>query len=350
VYKCHESHYKQKAGFGKFCFQCSTWVESKEEWTHHCQTHIDKDDIPFRCDLVVFRHAVACAGYCPVHLGRQDMPAHKRMKQFTDKTCWQRHVSACLARYFASRGPGNFACPHGLCPVSCNSANELWRHLDDVHSIPKPKAFTLEGQNNELKPECTKGEQKLKFKEHRGSMTGSLQALTLPSREPSALSTADLVVLDSNMPATAVSSTPCNGHRDDESGWSASPSESDSSISDNEQSSDQYPIECLLAMWKTQGTELFLVKWEGGSTSWEPESNVPDQSIAELKRTYRGFRDGIEILHTQVRGKALWYKILFLNFDGADEDRSWWVPEKAMDPEVRVKRETKNKRGRRKHS
>ena len=106
----------------------------------------------------------------------------------------------------------------------------------------------------------------------------------------------------------------------------------------------------MLAMWKTQGTELFLVKWEGGSTSWEPESNVPDQSIAELKRTYRGFRDGIEILHTQVRGKALWYKILFLNFDGADEDRSWWVPEKAMDPEVRVKRETKNKRGRRKHS
>ncbi|KAL3952669.1 hypothetical protein ACCO45_012612 [Purpureocillium lilacinum] len=112
----------------------------------------------------------------------------------------------------------------------------------------------------------------------------------------------------------------------------------------------EYPIECLLAMWKSQRSQLFLVKWVGGSTSWEPEMNVPDQSIAELKRTYRGFRDGIEILQTQVRGKALWYKILFLNFDGADEDRSWWVPEKAMDPEVRVKRETKNKRRRRKHS
>ncbi|PWI64678.1 hypothetical protein PCL_08687 [Purpureocillium lilacinum] len=275
VYKCHESHYKQKAGFAKFCFQCSTWVERMEEWTHHCQTHIDKDDIPFRCDLVVFRHA---------------------------------------------------------------------------HSEAQDFYSTSEGQNNELKPECTEGEQKLKFKEHRGSMMGSLQALTLPSWEPSALSTADPVLLDSNMPATAVSSTPCNDHGDDESGWSVSPSGSDSSISDNERSPDQYPIECLLAMWKTQGTELFLVKWEGGSTSWEPERNVPDQSIAELKRTYRGFRDGIEILHTQVRGKALWYKILFLNFHGADEDRSWWVPEKAIDPEVRIKRETKNKRRRRKHS
>ena len=119
---------------------------------------------------------------------------------------------------------------------------------------------------------------------------------------------------------------------------------------DLQSSEPEYPIECLLAMWKSQRSELFLVKWVGGSTSWEPEKNVPDQSIAELKRTYRGFRDGIEILRTQVRGKALWYKILFLNFNGADEDRSWWVPEKAMDPEVRVKRETKNKRRRRKRS
>ncbi|KAJ6439078.1 carbonic anhydrase [Purpureocillium lavendulum] len=133
----------------------------------------------------------------------------------------------------------------------------------------------------------------------------------------------------------------------------ASPSQSSRSYfdaNDLQSSEPEYPIECLLAMWKSQRSELFLVKWVGGSTSWEPEKNVPDQSIAELKRTYRGFRDGIEILHTQIRGKALWYKILFLNFNGADEDRSWWVPEKAMDPEVRVKRETKNKRRRRKRS
>ncbi|KAJ6436687.1 carbonic anhydrase [Purpureocillium lavendulum] len=81
---------------------------------------------------------------------------------------------------------------------------------------------------------------------------------------------------------------------------------------DLQSSEPEYPIECLLAMWKSQRSELFLVKW--------------------------------------VRGKGLWYKILFLDFKGADEDRSWWVPEKAMDPEVRVKRETKNKRRRRKRS
>ncbi|OAQ63869.1 carbonic anhydrase [Purpureocillium lilacinum] len=419
AYDCHESYYKATSSFAKFCFHCSKWVAGQGEWKHHCQSHIDSGDIPFRCDPIVFRHAVACAGYCPVHLGRQDLPAHQRMTQYVDKSSWKRHLSDCLPAYIMGQDPSNFACPHTLCPAVFNSSDDLWHHLEDVHSVPKPKTSPLGKRKTPPEPEVTAAKRRITVLPQRSSVLGNPYGVgTAPSDNIISLPRGQPLQVDSNDPATLLCSVSGNGYT--ECGFEyfeplaeadadlldfatlaspasaadrttptisgadlqecvdpdilssgstqaqagsavdasdldsdAPPSQSSRSYfdADDLQSSEpEYPIECLLAMWKSQRSELFLVKWVGGSTSWEPEMNVPDQSIAELKRTYRGFRDGIEILQTQVRGKALWYKILFLNFDGADEDRSWWVPEKAMDPEVRVKRETKNKRRRRKHS
>ncbi|KAF2793860.1 hypothetical protein K505DRAFT_276267 [Melanomma pulvis-pyrius CBS 109.77] len=40
------------------------------DWEAQCQNHIDNVDVPFRCDLVISRRAVACARYCSVCLGK----------------------------------------------------------------------------------------------------------------------------------------------------------------------------------------------------------------------------------------------------------------------------------------
>uniref|UniRef100_A0A0B7KSM9 Uncharacterized protein n=1 Tax=Bionectria ochroleuca TaxID=29856 RepID=A0A0B7KSM9_BIOOC len=57
-------------------------MTSKIHWENHLQAYLDSLDIPTRCNPVVFRHAIACAGYCPVHLGDTNLTPTERMKQF----------------------------------------------------------------------------------------------------------------------------------------------------------------------------------------------------------------------------------------------------------------------------
>ncbi|KAH6881106.1 hypothetical protein B0T10DRAFT_531651 [Thelonectria olida] len=74
IYRCYEAFHKKLSGFARFCFICSKWWTSKSDWLNDSQSHIDSCNVPFRCDPVTFRHATACAGYCPAHLGRADLP------------------------------------------------------------------------------------------------------------------------------------------------------------------------------------------------------------------------------------------------------------------------------------
>lgn len=62
------------------------------------------------------------------------------MTQYVDKSSWKRHLSDCVPAYIMGQGPSNFACPHTLCPAAFNSSDDLWYHLEDVHSVPKPKS------------------------------------------------------------------------------------------------------------------------------------------------------------------------------------------------------------------
>ena len=128
------------SGFAHFCFHCSKWFTSQLESVSDCEAHIAKDDIPFRCNPVTFRQATACAGYCPVHLGRTDLPADERMTQFPDLTAWKKHISRCIPEYIEKHDANSLLCPHPLCPVSDLSVRDLWRHLEDVHSVAEPAA------------------------------------------------------------------------------------------------------------------------------------------------------------------------------------------------------------------
>jgi hypothetical protein len=139
VYRCSKTYYEKQSGFAEFCFRCSKWISSEIDWEAHCQDHIDNLDVPFRCDPVTFRHAVACAGYCSRCLGGESLPAAVRMKQFQDRTSWQRHISECILDYVKSLDiKDSIRCPHLLCSAVLYSESDLWHHLEDIHSTHKP--------------------------------------------------------------------------------------------------------------------------------------------------------------------------------------------------------------------
>ncbi|KAB5581217.1 hypothetical protein GE09DRAFT_1021124 [Coniochaeta sp. 2T2.1] len=100
VFRCQQNELMKEHSYAKFCFipTCSTWITSETAWHAHCQDHIDKNDLPFKCDPVKFRRAVACAGYCPFHLGDRKATAAERMQSFPDRSAWQRHISCCSSR------------------------------------------------------------------------------------------------------------------------------------------------------------------------------------------------------------------------------------------------------------
>ena len=141
VYRCSKAYHEKPSGFAEFCFRCSRWITGEMDWEAHCQNRIDNVDVPFRCDPVIFRRAVACAGYCSGCLGKNWLPAALRMKQFPDRTSWQRYISACIPEYVKSLdSKDSIPCPHLLCPAALHSESDLWHHLGDIHSTYKPDA------------------------------------------------------------------------------------------------------------------------------------------------------------------------------------------------------------------
>ncbi|KPM33976.1 hypothetical protein AK830_g12599 [Neonectria ditissima] len=150
VFRCWERHYRKHNSFVQFCSFCNCWVQGEPEWLSHCGNHIENQKLPFRCDPVLFRNATACAGYCPVHLGKKELPAHRRLQQFWDKSGWQRHVSTCVQQYIqAEPNPSNLSCPHPECPVMPQSPDQLWIHLEDIHSVSREPTKKRKLQNED---------------------------------------------------------------------------------------------------------------------------------------------------------------------------------------------------------
>ncbi|EFY94585.2 carbonic anhydrase [Metarhizium robertsii ARSEF 23] len=137
IYRCYRALYTGLHCFAQFCFMCNEWVTSKFEWLNHCEAHIETNNVPFRYDPVTFRYATACAGYCPVCIWKTDLPADERLKQYTDRSAWRRHISRCILSYMKHQDDQpNLKCPDERCPKAFPARQALWHHLDDVHSIP----------------------------------------------------------------------------------------------------------------------------------------------------------------------------------------------------------------------
>jgi hypothetical protein len=142
VYRCYEADLKRRYGFAVFCFKCSEWITSEADWELHCQGHIDRFDIPLRCDPITFRYALACAGHCPRCLRNSERPAAERMYQFTNRARWLQHVQKCMQEDIQSIDRTKaIPCLYGSpCSMVLESDQHVWPHLQDHHSIDMPNA------------------------------------------------------------------------------------------------------------------------------------------------------------------------------------------------------------------
>ncbi|KAK8038354.1 hypothetical protein PG994_015121 [Apiospora phragmitis] len=136
VYDCSRRFYYQKHGSAEFCFLCSSWITGRQGWENHCQRHLDSGAFPPRCNPVTFRHAVACAGYCPACLRNTLLPASQRMRQFLDLPSWKRHISRCVSESIASQEDSvSIPCLYLSCSSVFVCRSDLVYHLDDAHGI-----------------------------------------------------------------------------------------------------------------------------------------------------------------------------------------------------------------------
>ncbi|KAJ9419578.1 hypothetical protein QL093DRAFT_2565615 [Fusarium oxysporum] len=148
AFHCREEHHSKQSPFVQFCSICNRWVKGESEWTMHCQDHIANQQSPFRCDPIILRNAIACPGYCHVHLGSHEYSANHRLQQFWDQSGRQRHASVCVSAFIKSQfNHSQLQCPHPECPVVSTSPEDLWLHLADIHSTsgkPIKKHKTLD--------------------------------------------------------------------------------------------------------------------------------------------------------------------------------------------------------------
>ncbi|KAI9739317.1 MAG: hypothetical protein M1834_007530 [Cirrosporium novae-zelandiae] len=89
IYRCSKAYHEKSSGFAEFCFRCTAL----------------------------------------------------QMKQFPDRTSWQRHNSVCTPDYVKSLdSKDSIPCPHLLCAAVLHSESDLWNHIGDIHSTYKSDA------------------------------------------------------------------------------------------------------------------------------------------------------------------------------------------------------------------
>lgn len=141
IFECSRHTYTVKDTFTQFCFICSMWIAGKDLWEIHCQSHISKEEIPIRCDLLRFRHGIAFPGYCITCLHNTGLPASQRVSGFMKEISWRKHIQKCFDKFaYDLAGAESIACPHPHCFSSYASVRETWYHLQDAHSYPTKEA------------------------------------------------------------------------------------------------------------------------------------------------------------------------------------------------------------------
>ncbi|KAK5936469.1 hypothetical protein PMZ80_003070 [Knufia obscura] len=123
LYRCRKRVICNHSGFAEFCFLCFVWYDDHDAWKQHGREHLQ--DLPLKCNMVVFRHNVVRPALCPACLGEGSF------RQFVSLTTWKNHLQDHILQENVQ------SCPHPQCEP------ELWRkdktvlldHLADAHEI-----------------------------------------------------------------------------------------------------------------------------------------------------------------------------------------------------------------------
>ena len=136
VFECSKPT-KDGSDSAEFCFICSLWIADYSNWDRHCQEHIERNELPTRCDFVKFRRAIACPGRCLTCMHNEALPAAKRLQGFMKQVSWENHVNECYMAHTEKFLHANgVLCPDPRCAIVHETEATAWYHLQDAHSYP----------------------------------------------------------------------------------------------------------------------------------------------------------------------------------------------------------------------
>lgn len=110
-----------------YCYRCLTWFQKPEEWTKHCQWHLENLDMS--CEIRVNRYTLVHPGTCIFCLNDTRLPATARMDQWTSPGGLYEHVA-----YHLQSVSWPIACPHPMCDLEIHNHDQFNCHMIDVHS------------------------------------------------------------------------------------------------------------------------------------------------------------------------------------------------------------------------
>ncbi|KAK2778946.1 DUF3435 domain protein [Colletotrichum kahawae] len=114
-------------------------------------------------------------------------------------------------------------------------------------------------------------------------------------------------------------------------------------IENSTKEGDTFSVDRILGRW---GRNLFFLRWDDGTHSWEPRGNILDEQMLEsFEENYVGFLEGVDVLGTRMRNRKFEYKI---HWAGRPDSENSWLAEKDMSPELLSRNKPSVKQKRRK--
>ena len=167
VYGFYGKGLRAKHGFAEFCFLCSQWLTKEDDWTDHCQSHLDQPAmLPTQCSPFSYGGCLAAPGICPWCLGDDTTRPTSRVRRFLDRAEWQGHIKKHIEELDGCKVP---VCPHPRpqCEEAFDSVQKLIFHLQDVHCwVPRKGCKRRRSEDEaELMPHKAKRQSKAKSHE-----------------------------------------------------------------------------------------------------------------------------------------------------------------------------------------
>lgn len=130
------AHRRAQRTFLEWCYLCSGWFHTEEDWAKHCRFHLAH--LQPRCGLLTFRYTLVYPGLCPYCLGDSEKEPQERFKQWRAKSTLINHINE--KHLTGKKEDEPLQCPHPCCEkrTYCGTLG-LRRHFFNAHSIEEPR-------------------------------------------------------------------------------------------------------------------------------------------------------------------------------------------------------------------
>ena len=155
----------------QFCYRCSEWFTSPDDWGKHCEWHLD--NLSMRCEIYTWRYTLLVPGICPFCVGCCEIAPEERFHQWTSSASLWRHVNGHLEGV-----SWPMHCPHPQCKLEIGDRELFGHHLVDMHG----KTFLAKETSKRKREEKDEGTEDLEAMPglHRKQKSLKVQMKTRP--------------------------------------------------------------------------------------------------------------------------------------------------------------------------